>query len=68
MMLDKLAALGLIEKHFDGNATAIQIQPVSEILDTAEPQKPVQLQLDDFNPRCDPIPVAHLLATNYNWM
>ncbi|MEG4248386.1 hypothetical protein QUB37_00625 [Microcoleus sp. AT3-A2] len=68
MMLDKLAALGLIAKHFDGNATAIQIQPVSEILDAAEPQKPVQLHLDDFNPRCDAIIVANLLATNYNWM
>ncbi|MEP6486231.1 hypothetical protein NDI43_18465 [Microcoleus vaginatus GB2-A3] len=68
MMLDKLAALGLIAKHFDGNATAIQIQPVSEILNVAEPQKPVQLQLDNFNPRCDAVLVANLLATNYNWM
>jgi len=68
MMLDKLAALGLIAKHFDGNATAIQIQPLSEILNVAEPQKPVQLQLDNFNARCDAIPVANLLATNYNWM
>jgi hypothetical protein len=68
MMLDKLAALGLIKKHFDGNATAIEIQPVSEILDAAEPQKPIQLQLDNFNPRCDAILVANLLATNYNWM
>ncbi len=68
MMLDKLAALGLIAKHFDGNATAIQIQPVSEILKVSEPQQPVQLQLDNFNPRCDAILVANLLATNYNWM
>ncbi len=68
MMLDKLAALGLITKHFDGNTTAIQIQPLSEILNVAEPQKPVQLQLDNFNARCDAIPVANLLATNYNWM
>ncbi|MEG3934371.1 hypothetical protein QT990_24480 [Microcoleus sp. T3_B1] len=68
MMLDKLAALGLIAKHFDGNTTAIQIQPVSEIFEGAEPQNPVQLQLDDFNPRCDAIIVANLLATNYNWM
>ena len=30
MMLDKLAALGLIAKHFDGNATAIEIQPISD--------------------------------------
>ncbi|MEG4341753.1 hypothetical protein QUB70_00505 [Microcoleus sp. A003_D6] len=68
MMLDKLAALGLIKKHFDGNTTEIEIQPISEILNISEPQKPVQLQLDDFNPRCDAIPVANLLATNYNWM
>ncbi|MCW6051636.1 hypothetical protein QUB60_05645 [Microcoleus sp. A2-C5] len=68
MMLDKLAALGLIAKHFDGNATAIEIQPVSEILDTPQPENPVKLKLDDFNPRCDAIPVANLLATYYNWM
>jgi len=65
MMLDKLAALGLIAKHFDGNATAIEIKPVSEILDAAPPENPVKLKLDDFNPRCDTIPVANLLATNY---
>ena len=68
MMLDKLEALGLIKKQFDGNTTAIEIQPVPEILNVAEPQKPVQLQLDNFNSRCDAIPVANLLATNYNWM
>ncbi len=68
MMLDKLAALGLIAKHFDGNATTIEIQPVSEILDTPQPENPVKLKLDDFNPRCDAIPVANLLATYYNWM
>ncbi|NQE32410.1 hypothetical protein [Microcoleus asticus] len=68
MMLDKLAALGLIKKHFDGNTTEIEIKPVPEILNISEPQKPVQLELDNFDPRCDPIPVAHLLATNYNWM
>ena len=66
MMLDKLAALGLIAKHFDGNATAIEIKPVSEILDVPPPENPVKLKLDDFNPRCDTIPVANLLATNYN--
>src|SRR6476661_555122 len=65
MMLDKLAALGLIAKHFDGNATAIEIKPVSEILDVPPPENPVKLKLDDFNPRCDTIPVANLLATNY---
>ncbi|MCU0542063.1 MAG: hypothetical protein MUE44_07700 [Oscillatoriaceae cyanobacterium Prado104] len=68
MMLDKLEALGLITKHFDGNATAIEIQAIPEILDTAAPENPVPLKIDDFDPRCDAIPVANLLATNYNWM
>ncbi len=68
MMLDKLAALGLIAKYFDGNATAIQIQPISEILDTAPAENLIKLKLDDFNPRCDAIPVANLLASYYNWM
>lgn len=68
MMLDKLEALGLIEKHFDGNATAIQIQPIQEILDPPKPENSVKLKLDDFNPRCDAIPVANLLASYYNWM
>ena len=68
MMLDKLEALGLIEKHFDGNATAIQIQPIPEILDPPKPENSVKLKLDDFNPRCDAIPVANLLASYYNWM
>jgi hypothetical protein len=68
MMLDKLEALGLIKKHFDGNTTEIEIQPIPEILNVAEPQQSVQLELDNFNPRCDAIPVANLLATNYNWM
>ncbi len=68
MMLDKLEALGLIKKQFDGNVTTIEIEPIAEILDPAKPQKPVPLQLDNFNSRCDAIPVANLLATNYNWM
>lgn len=68
MMLDKLEALGLIEKHFDGNATTIQIQPIPEILDPPKPENSVKLKLDDFNPRCDAIPVANLLASYYNWM
>ncbi|MBE9185250.1 hypothetical protein IQ270_11120 [Microcoleus sp. LEGE 07076] len=68
MMLDKLAALGLIKKHFDGNATAIEVQPIYEILEPAAPENPTKLKLDDFNPRCDAIPVANLLASNYNWM
>jgi hypothetical protein len=67
MMLDKLAALGLIRKEFDGNITRIEILALPEI---AEPLAitPVDLIVSAFDPRCDAIPVANLLATNYNWM
>lgn len=72
MMLDKLAALGLIKKHFDGNTTCIQIQPLPGLQEINAqvkiPQELPILKLDDFDPRCDAIPVAHLLAINYNWM
>ncbi|MGD1896772.1 MAG: hypothetical protein ACFB16_07445 [Phormidesmis sp.] len=75
MMLDKLAALGLIRKHFDGNTTRIQIQLNSAELSTkavaatgAEAAQESVLITDDFNPRCDAVPVANLLAINYGWM
>lgn len=66
MMLDKLAALGLIKKYFDGNTTRIQIQPIPEVSPDAATLP--TLMLDQFDPRCDAIPIANLLAVNYNWM
>jgi hypothetical protein len=68
MMLDKLAALGLIHKAFDGNTTHIAIQPVLEAAGDPVQVELAKLRLDDFDPRCDAIPVANLLATYYNWM
>lgn len=70
MMLDKLTALGLIKKSFDGNTTRIEIQPVL-LQPGGKPEDALQggdLMLDDFDPRCDTVPIANLLATNYNWM
>ncbi|WP_084448964.1 hypothetical protein [Picosynechococcus sp. PCC 7117] len=68
MMLDKLAALGLIRKYFDGNTTCIEILPLPQQVLSAETDEVVSLTLGEFNPRCDAIPVANLLAVNYNWM
>jgi hypothetical protein len=69
LMLDKLAALGLIRKSFDGNTTRIEILPIPEILSTPQAHASIaKVKPDAFDPRCDAIPVAHLLATNYNWM
>jgi hypothetical protein len=67
MMLDKLAALGLIQKQFDGNISRIEILAVSEGLEP-EIKAEVEIKIEPFDPRCDAIPVANLLAANYNWM
>ena len=72
MMLDKLAALGLIAKHFDGNVTRIAITLQPEKLQphapTSNSASATTLVTDDFDPRCDAVPVANLLALNYGWM
>ena len=66
-MLDKLAALGLIRKQFDGNVSRIEILALAEGLELKLTEE-VQIKIESFDPRCDAIPVANLLATNYNWM
>ncbi|MFB2896293.1 hypothetical protein ACE1CI_25565 [Aerosakkonemataceae cyanobacterium BLCC-F50] len=65
MMLNQLAALGLIEKHFDGNTTCIQIVLGGCDYPPPEPVKPVELIIDDFNPRTDAVPVANLIDRHY---
>ena len=68
MMIDILAALGLIEKDFDGNTVCLQIPCVPYVTEPVDPPQQVELVLDDFNPRTDAVPVASLLAQNYHWM
>lgn len=67
MMIDKLLALGLLEKQFDGNCL-YQIRSLPNLTLT-EPQKPAaKIIVDAFNPRTDAVPVASFLCRNYNWM
>ena len=69
MMLDKLVALGLIRKQFDGNCTQIELLPLPELLDLEKmPTSVPTATPDDFDPRCDAIPIANLLSNNYNWL
>ncbi len=69
MMLDKLVALGLIEKDFDGNNTCIRIRSSLATIDNSSPTpEDISIVADIFNPRTDAIPVASFLAHNYNWM
>jgi hypothetical protein len=68
MMIDRLAALGLIEKQFDGHTICIRIRSLPELTAPVQEVEPIEIQCDAFNPRTDAIPVANLLARNYTWM
>jgi hypothetical protein len=69
MMIDKLVALGLIEKEFDGNNICIRICcSLPDINESTQVAQPLELVTDSFNPRTDAIPVATFLARNYDWM
>jgi hypothetical protein len=58
MMQNKLAAVQLIRKQFDGNITRIEIIDLSQLREMAPAM--VKLTMTDFEPRCDGIPVANL--------
>ena len=68
MMLDKLMALGLIRKQFDGNCTQIEVVPQPDFLEPSPSNEVAKVIPDNFDPRCDAIPIANLLSTNYNWL
>ncbi len=68
MMLDQLAALGLIDKQFDGNNICIQIRAVPELIEAPSLSPLPRVQPDAFNPRTDAIPVASLLTHTYGWL
>jgi hypothetical protein len=68
MMIDKLVALGLIEKEFDGNTTCIRVRSLlTNLHKHNENEKFIELIPDAFNPQTDTIPVASFLCRNYNW-
>lgn len=67
MMIDKLLALGLLEKQFDGNCL-YQIRALPDLVEPQPPKARAKIIVDDFNPRTDAVPVASFLARNYNWM
>jgi hypothetical protein len=67
MMLDKLLALGLIEKQFDGNCL-YQIRSMPHLTSQPKSAESAKIKIDAFNPRTDAVLVASFLAHNYNWM
>ncbi|ELS33773.1 hypothetical protein Pse7429DRAFT_1008 [Pseudanabaena biceps PCC 7429] len=68
MMLNKLVDLGLIQKQFDGNCTQIKFNLPSDLLKADSQDANVNFAIDAFAPRSDAIPIANLLASNYNWL
>lgn len=68
MMLDKLVALGLLQKRFDGNTLNLAVSRLPDLAAEEKGTAAIAIKPDGFDPRCDAIPVANLLATNYNWM
>lgn len=65
MMIDQFAALGLLEKRFDGQTLCLRICPLPELAIAPKAEEPVKLQADEFNPRTDAIPVAGLIRQAY---
>lgn len=67
MMIDRLAALGLLEKRFDGQTLCLQIRAIPELLAVPTPksEEPIRIEASAFNPRTDAIPAANLIARTY---
>lgn len=64
MMIDRLVALGLLDKEYDGNSLCLQIRSLPD-LELPSPDQPVELFADAFNPRTDAISIANLYTRNY---
>jgi len=67
LMIDRLVALGLLEKRFDGQTLCLQICPIPELATSVKPlpSGEILLQADSFNPRTDAIPIANLVTRTY---
>lgn len=65
MMIDRLVALGLLEKRFDGQTLCLQVRSLPELVDPSVSIATVTLAVDDFNPRTDTIPLANLVTRTY---
>jgi hypothetical protein len=65
MMIDRLVALGLLEKKFDGQTLCLQVCPLPELALPKTDSAPIELLPDDLNPRTDAIPVANLFTLTY---
>jgi hypothetical protein len=64
LMIDRLALLGLITKHFDGETLCLSIRALPEMLMPVN-EVPIALFADVFNPATDAVLIAQLLVRSY---
>jgi hypothetical protein len=64
MMMDKLVALGLMDKQFDGQTQCWKIREQPELL-TIEPTTLPVVLVDDFDPGLDAVQTAKLLTRSF---
>jgi hypothetical protein len=65
LMIDKLTALGLLNKKFDGQTLCLQVRDQPELMtDTIERQSPAVF-VDRFHPGNDAIPTAKLMTQSF---
>jgi hypothetical protein len=64
MMIDRLTSMGLLDKHYDGQSLSLRVRSIPE-LDLPTQPVPVEVFADQFNPRMDAVPAAHLFTRNY---
>jgi hypothetical protein len=65
MMLDKLVALGLLDKQFDGQTQCWKIRAHPELLTIDATPPPIEIVADRFNPAVDAVQAAQLMTRNF---
>lgn len=68
MMIDQLVYLRLIKKKFDGSTICIEIRPLPELTPPPQPEQPIEVKTDAFNPSTDAVAAANLIVRNYSWL
>jgi hypothetical protein len=64
LMIDKLVALGLMDKKFDGQTLCLRIRDQPELVKQAV-ETPPEIFMDDFDPVADAVPTAQIMTRSF---
>ena len=67
-MIDKLKQLRLVEKRPTGDTFDLYIPLLPEFIESLDLEDDRSLFIDEFNCRRDPVIIANLITSNYDWM